>query len=139
MLSVRDASVFFEARDGRAVQALHRVSLDIPPRGFVVALGTSGCGKSTLLNAMAGFLPLSEGSITLNGRPITRPGADRGVVFQKDTLLPWKTVAENVALGLQFAGASRAQRRERAQELLELVGLQDFADAAPYELSGGMR
>ena len=99
MLSVRDASVFFEARDGRAVQALHRVSLDIPPRGFVVALGTSGCGKSTLLNAMAGFLPLSEGSITLNGRPITRPGADRGVVFQKDTLLPWKTVAENVALG----------------------------------------
>lgn len=139
MLSVRNASVFFEGRNGHPVQALDRVSLDIPSRGFVVALGTSGCGKSTLLNAMAGFLPLSEGSITLHGRPITSPGADRGVVFQKDTLLPWKTVAENVALGLQFAGASRAQRRERAQELLELVGLQDFADAAPYELSGGMR
>lgn len=139
MLSVQQASVFFSARDGHPVHALDNVSLDIPDKGFVVALGTSGCGKSTLLNAMAGFLPLSEGSITLNGRPIEGPGADRGVVFQKDTLLPWKTVAENVALGLKFAGASRAEQRDRAHELLQLVGLQDFADAAPYELSGGMR
>ena len=139
MLSVKNASVYFAGRDGRPVQALDRVSLDIPDRGFVVALGTSGCGKSTLLNAMAGFLPLSEGSITLHGRPIEGPGADRGVVFQKDSLLPWKSVIENVALGLQFAGGSRAEQRDRAQELLEWVGLQDFARAAPYELSGGMR
>ena len=139
MLSVKNASVYFAGRKYHPVQALDRVSLDIPERGFVVALGTSGCGKSTLLNAMAGFLPLSEGSITLNGRAIEGPGADRGVVFQKDTLLPWKTVAENVALGLKFAGASRAEQRDRALELLELVRLQDFANAAPYELSGGMR
>ncbi|MFZ4624573.1 MAG: taurine ABC transporter ATP-binding protein [Rhodoferax sp.] len=139
MLRIDQASVFFAARDGRAVQALDRVSLDIAEGSFVVALGTSGCGKSTLLNAMAGFLPLSEGSITLDGRPILGPGADRGVVFQKDTLLPWKSVLENVALGLKFAGLPRAARRERAFELLRLVGLQDFADAAPYELSGGMR
>ncbi|MBX9817111.1 MAG: ABC transporter ATP-binding protein [Burkholderiaceae bacterium] len=139
MLSVKNASVYFAGRKGQPVQALDRVSLDIPERGFVVALGTSGCGKSTLLNAMAGFLPLSDGSITLNGRAIEGPGADRGVVFQKDTLLPWKTVAENVALGLKFAGASRAEQRDRALELLQLVGLQDFANAAPYELSGGMR
>ena len=139
MLSVKNASVYFAGRDGRPVQALDRVSLDIPDRGFVVALGTSGCGKSTLLNAVAGFLPLSEGSITLHGRPIEGPGADRGVVFQKDSLLPWKSVIENVALGLQFAGGSRAEQRDRAQELLEWVGLQDFARAAPYELSGGMR
>jgi len=139
MLQVQNASVYFAARDGSPLHALDKVSLDIPDKGFVVALGTSGCGKSTLLNAMAGFLPLSQGSITLNGRPIEAPGADRGVVFQKDTLLPWKTVAENVALGLKFAGASRAEQRDRAHELLQLVGLQDFADAAPYELSGGMR
>lgn len=139
MLRVEHASVFFSARDGRIVHALDEVNLDIPDRGFVVALGASGCGKSTLLNAIAGFLPLSEGSITLDGEPITGPGADRGVVFQKDTLLPWKSVAHNVALGLEFAGVSRGERRARALDLLRLVGLQDFADAAPYELSGGMR
>lgn len=142
MLKVDNASVFFSARDGQVVHALDRVSLDIPNGSFVVALGTSGCGKSTLLNAMAGFLPLSEGSITLitlDGVPVTQPGAERGVVFQKDSLLPWKSVLENVALGLKFAGISKSERTERAQELLRLVGLQDFTYSAPYELSGGMR
>jgi taurine transport system ATP-binding protein len=139
MLRVDKASLYFASRDGRPVHALDRVSLDIPERALVVALGTSGCGKSTLLNAMAGFLPLSSGSITLNGHAVEGPGAERGVVFQKDTLLPWKSVAENVALGLKFAGVGRAERRDRALELLRLVGLEDFADAAPYELSGGMR
>jgi taurine transport system ATP-binding protein len=139
VLRVDNASVYFSARDGRAVHALDRVSLEIPDRGLVVALGTSGCGKSTLLNAMAGFLPLSSGSITLNGHEVAGPGAERGVVFQKDTLLPWRSVVDNVALGLKFAGVGRTERRQRALELLRLVGLQDFAEAAPYELSGGMR
>jgi taurine transport system ATP-binding protein len=139
VLRVDNASVYFAARDGRAVHALDRVALDIPERGLVVALGASGCGKSTLLNAMAGFLPLSSGSITLDGREVTGPGAERGVVFQKDSLLPWRNVVDNVALGLKFAGLGRKERRERALELLRLVGLQDFANAAPYELSGGMR
>jgi taurine transport system ATP-binding protein len=139
MLRVDKASVWFGGRDGKPVHALDRVSLDIPDGAFVVALGTSGCGKSTLLNAMAGFLPLSSGSITLNGHAVEAPGAERGVVFQKDALLPWKTVADNVALGLRFAGVGRKERRERAIELLRLVGLQEFAGSAPYELSGGMR
>jgi taurine transport system ATP-binding protein len=139
MLKVDHASVYFRTRDGHTVHALDRVSLDIPDNSFVVALGASGCGKSTLLNAIAGFLPLSSGTITLHGRPVTRPDADRGVVFQKDTLLPWKSVVDNVALGLQFAGVPRTVRRARAQELLSLVGLKDFANAFPYELSGGMR
>ncbi|KAA1180329.1 ABC transporter ATP-binding protein [Rhizobium tropici] len=139
MLQVDHASVFFAARDGRTVHALDRVSFNIPERGIVVALGASGCGKSTLLNAIAGFLPLSEGKITLDGRPVSGPGADRGVVFQKDALLPWKTVIDNVALGLQFAGLGKRERRDRASELLRLVGLTDFANALPYELSGGMR
>jgi len=139
VLRVDKASVYFSTREGRPIHALDSVSLDIGKGAFVVALGTSGCGKSTLLNAMAGFLPLSSGSITLNGHKVEAPGSERGVVFQKDTLLPWKSVAENVALGLKFAGMGRKERRERALDLLRLVGLQDFAEAAPYELSGGMR
>jgi len=139
MLNIQGASVFFRGRGGQPVKALDRVSLDIPAAAIVVALGASGCGKSTLLNAIAGFLPLSEGEITLKGEPVTGPGADRGVVFQKDTLLPWRSVLDNVALGLDFAGAPRAEGRKKAAELLRLVGLQDFARSAPYELSGGMR
>lgn len=139
MLTIDHASVTFKTDDGRTVHALDRVSLDIPDSGFVVALGASGCGKSTLLNAIAGFLPLSSGTIALNGQPVAEPGADRGVVFQKDTLLPWKNVIDNVALGLKFAGVSRAERTRRCEQLLDVVGLSDFARAFPYELSGGMR
>jgi taurine transport system ATP-binding protein len=139
MLKIEDATVYFVGRTGRPVHALDKVNLDIPEGAFVVALGASGCGKSTLLNAIAGFLPLSSGSIRLNGQAIEGPGADRGVVFQKDTLLPWATVLDNVALGLKFAGLSRRTREEKAQELLSLVGLSDFAKSYPYELSGGMR
>ena len=139
MLKIENATVFFEGRNGQNVHALDDVSLDIPEGAFVVALGASGCGKSTLLNAIAGFLPLSSGSIRLNGQDIQGPGADRGVVFQKDTLLPWASVIDNVALGLKFAGLSKRARHERARELLALTGLADFAESFPYELSGGMR
>jgi taurine transport system ATP-binding protein len=139
MLEIRDVSVFFAGRGRAPVKALDRVSLKIPRGEIVVALGASGCGKSTLLNAIAGFLPISEGEISLDGKPVQRPGADRGVVFQRDTLLPWRNVIDNVSLGLQFAGLGRAAAREKSQNLLDLVGLRDFARAAPYELSGGMR
>lgn len=139
MLKIHNASVYFATRNGAPVKALDRVSLDISASEIVVALGASGCGKSTLLNAIAGFLPLSEGTIMLDGQPVKRPGSDRGVVFQKDTLLPWKSVIDNVALGLDFAGLNRKVAREKAYNLLKLVGLEDFAAAAPYELSGGMR
>jgi len=139
MLKIQNATVYFDGHDGKEIHALDRVNLDIPEGAFVVALGASGCGKSTLLNAIAGFLPISEGSISLNGREIVAPGADRGVVFQKDTLLPWSNIADNVALGLKFAGIGKKQRREKAVELLALVGLKDFAANFPHELSGGMR
>ncbi|MDW6024173.1 ABC transporter ATP-binding protein [Mesorhizobium sp. BAC0120] len=139
MLRIRDASVVFPGSDGSSVHALDRVSLDIAPKSIVVAVGASGCGKSTLLNAIAGFLPLTDGSITLDGGVIDRPGGDRGVVFQKDTLLPWASVVDNVALGLKYRGIGRRERRERARELLALVGLAEFGDKPPYELSGGMR
>jgi len=139
MLQVREASVVFTTSDGETVQALDRVSLDLPPDSIVVAVGASGCGKSTLLNAIAGFLPLTDGSIRLDGEPVHGPGGDRGVVFQKDTLLPWASVVDNVALGLRYQGVPKRERRERSLELLRMVGLADFANKPPYELSGGMR
>jgi taurine transport system ATP-binding protein len=139
MLQVREASVVFPASDGSDVQALDRVSLDLHKDSIVVAVGASGCGKSTLLNAVAGFLPLTEGLITLDGERIEGPGGDRGVVFQKDTLLPWASVLDNVALGLRYQGVAKRERHQQARELLSLVGLSEFGDKPPYELSGGMR
>jgi len=115
MLQVSDATVAYPTSDGKFVQALDRVSLDMPPDSIVVAVGASGCGKSTLLNAIAGFLPLTHGSIKLDGSAISGPGGDRGVVFQKDTLLPWLSVLDNVALGLKYRGVARRERRERAR------------------------
>jgi taurine transport system ATP-binding protein len=139
MLSIRNATVKFDAADGSTVHALDNVSFDIPPASIVVALGASACGKSTLLNTIAGFQPLTEGHILIDGSPVTGPGGDRGVVFQKDTLLPWANVLDNVALGLKYAGVGKAERYRQARELLMLVGLSDFEKKPPYELSGGMR
>lgn len=139
MLEISNASVFFKGSGATPIHALDRISLSIEPGEIVVALGASGCGKSTLLNAIAGFLPLSEGTMTLNGHPIVTPGAERGVVFQSDALLPWKSVMDNVTLGLAFAGTSNAERLERGKALLALVGLSDFAKSPPYALSGGQR
>src|ERR1700754_1997571 len=139
MLSIRNATVKFQAADGTEVHALDSVSFDIPPASIVVALGASGCGKSTLLSAIAGFQPLTDGEILIDGRSVSGPGGDRGVVFQKDTLLPWSNVLDNVALGLRYRGIPKAERHDRARQLLKLVGLSDFEDKPPYELSGGMR
>ncbi|MGO4353631.1 taurine ABC transporter ATP-binding protein [Rhizobium sp. RAF36] len=139
MLEVRNATVKFDAADGTSVHALDNVSFNIPQDSIVVALGASGCGKSTLLNAIAGFQPLTEGEILIDGTPVSRPGGDRGVVFQKDTLLPWSSVLDNVALGLRYQGVGKSERHQRARELLKLVGLSDFESKPPYELSGGMR
>lgn len=139
MLSIRNATVKFDAADGTEVHALDNVSFDIPPDSIVVALGASGCGKSTLLNAIAGFQPLTEGEVLIDGKPATGPGGDRGVVFQKDTLLPWANVLDNVALGLRYQGVPKVERHRHARELLDLVGLAGFEKKPPYELSGGMR
>jgi NitT/TauT family transport system ATP-binding protein len=123
----------------REVVALKDINLEIPQGQFVCLLGPSGCGKSTLLNAVAGFAPPSSGSITADGKLVTAPGPERGMVFQEYALFPWMTVADNVAFGLQIKGQSREQISATVDKLLTMLSLQDFRNRYPKDLSGGMR
>lgn len=116
---------------------LDDVSLDLQPGEFVALLGPSGCGKSSLLRLVAGLEAPSQGRITHNGELVTRPDPSRIVVFQDPTLLPWRTVRDNIALGLQARQVPKAQW-QRVDEALALVGLSEFADSYPHQLSGGM-
>lgn len=124
---------------GEEVVALKDVSLEVAPGELAVVVGPSGCGKSTLLNIVAGLERASSGRALLGGREITGPGADRGMVFQSYTLFPWLTVRKNVEFGLRMKGMPAPERMERARRYLDLVGLKDFEDARPGQLSGGMK
>jgi taurine transport system ATP-binding protein len=137
-LDIRRLGVRYATKSG-TVDALANVNLSMRDGDFVVAIGRSGCGKTTLLSAIAGFLPPTEGTIEIDGRPVTGPGADRGVVFQKHALMPWLDVIANVEFGLRMRGVPPAERRRIAQQKLALVGLEEFAHRAIYELSGGMQ
>jgi len=137
-LDIRHLGVRYATKTG-TVEALSDVNLSMTGGDFVVAIGASGCGKTTLLNCIAGFLPATEGTIELDGRAVIGPGADRGVVFQKHALMPWLNVLANVEFGLRMRGVEPASRRELALAKLKLVGLEDFAERAIYELSGGMQ
>lgn len=119
--------------------ALDRVSLDIADNEFVTVVGPSGCGKSTLLNILAGLEEPTEGRALVDGTPVSGPGPERGVIFQQYALFPWLSVRRNVEFGLKTARVPKAERRERAEYFTRMVGLEDFADALPKMLSGGMR
>src|SRR2546421_9104810 len=123
----------------RRVLALDDVSLAVGDREFLALLGPSGCGKSTLLYLVGGFLPVEQGTIRVEGRPIDGPAPDRGIVFQHFALFPWKTVTQNVLYGLEKKGLPRGERLRVAQEFIELVGLAGFEDSYPSQLSGGMK
>jgi NitT/TauT family transport system ATP-binding protein len=123
----------------RPVLALDDVSLAVGDREFLALLGPSGCGKSTLLYLVGGFLPVEQGAIRVEGRPVDGPGPDRGIVFQHFALFPWKTVTQNVLYGLEKKGLPREERLRVAQEFIELVGLRGFEDSYPAQLSGGMK
>jgi NitT/TauT family transport system ATP-binding protein len=124
---------------GRTVLALADVSLEVRPREFLALLGPSGCGKSTLLYLIGGFLPTEAGRILVEGKPVSAPGPDRGIVFQHFALFPWKTVRANVLYGLERQRLPRAERARRAQAFIDLVGLNGFEESYPSQLSGGMK
>jgi len=128
----------FRSADG-VVAALGDIDLAVGQGELVCLLGPSGCGKSTLLNAVAGFLRPTRGRVLVDDVPVESPGPDRGMVFQEYALFPWMTVAANVGFGLRIKGLGREAVGSRVAELLELLGLAEFADRYPKDLSGGMR
>jgi NitT/TauT family transport system ATP-binding protein len=139
-LWARDVTIhYWLERSNSAFLAVDGVNLDVQEGELLSIVGPSGCGKSTFLNAVDGLLPISGGSLTLNGRAVNRPGRDRAMVFQQPNLLPWRTVMGNVVYGLELQGRPMGEARKHAQHFIELVGLHGFADAYPSELSGGMQ
>ncbi len=125
--------------DGRELLALQDIHLEIPHGQFICLLGPSGCGKSTLLNAVAGFALPTSGTILADGRAVSAPGPERGMVFQEYALFPWMTVEANVAFGLEIKGMPKAAIAERVGDLLKMLSLWDFRQRFPKDLSGGMR
>ncbi|WP_298431562.1 taurine ABC transporter ATP-binding protein [uncultured Jannaschia sp.] len=138
-LTIENISMRFDLPNGSFVQALQDVSLNIKAGELMSVLGPSGCGKTTLLNIVAGFLAPTEGRIVLNGHEVHGPDAERGMVFQQGALFEWMSVRDNVEFGPRMKGMAVAERREKADHLLEVTGLRDFKDKAIYELSGGMQ
>ena len=137
-LVAEDVGVTYQSR-GRETLAVAGVSLSMADGEFVAIVGPSGSGKSTFLMAVDGLLPLSAGHITVNGRPVTRPGPDRAVVFQDASLLPWRTVLDNVTYGLELAHRPKKEREETGRALLNVTGLTGFEAFYPRQLSGGMQ
>jgi NitT/TauT family transport system ATP-binding protein len=130
---------FRRQRDDRVIKVFDGISLDVRPSEFICLVGPSGCGKTTLLRILNGLIPHDSGEIFLDGNAVIKPGIDKGFVFQDSSLLPWRTVTDNVILGLEIQGADKKVARERAQKFIDLVGLKGFETHYPYELSGGMQ
>jgi NitT/TauT family transport system ATP-binding protein len=142
-LDIRDLAISYVDRSGKTVKAVEDVSLSVANKPGVgelaVVLGPSGCGKSTILKAICGLLMPDAGTIHIDGQPISGTGRDRGMVFQSYTSFAWRTVRRNVEYGLELQGVPKAERARQAEELIAQVGLKDFADAYPKQLSGGMK
>ncbi len=138
-LQIDKLSMRFDLPNGSSVQALQDVSVDLKAGELLSVLGPSGCGKTTLLNIVAGFLAPTAGTIILNGKTVSGPGPERGMVFQQGALFEWMSVRENVGFGPSMKGMAKAPKAQIVDHLLDVVGLQDFKDKAVYELSGGMQ
>ncbi len=129
----------FVTPTGDVTPVLRHISFTARPGEFLAVVGPSGCGKTTLLRILDGLLDADGGSILLDGRPVRAPGPDRGFVFQADSLLPWRSVFENIGFGLEIQGQDRAASRQAVEALVKLVGLEGFERHYPHQLSGGMR
>ncbi len=138
-LDVRGLSQVFRSRGGQPVAALRELDLSVGDGEFVSLVGPSGCGKSTLLMILAGLQTATSGQVQINGAQVRGPSPLIGLAFQRDNLLEWRTVLDNVLVQAQLRGWSKAAHRDRARELLDMVGLSGFLHAYPRELSGGMR
>ena len=137
-ISIDNLSVVFSSR-GRELAAVSDVNISIEPGEFICLLGPSGCGKSTLLNCIAGFVKPTLGSVSVDDQLIDAPGPDRGMVFQNHSLFPWKTVLKNVSFGPEISARSGSSPEATARTFLNMVGLSDYEDYYPNELSGGMQ
>ena len=138
LIAARGLSKTYSTSTGEVV-ALKNLDFDIHDGEFVSVVGQSGCGKSTLLKVLAGLLPYTAGAVAVNGKPLHGPSPEAAMVFQSPVLLPWRTVLDNVLLPIEFRKLPVADFRQSALDLLRMVGLQDFANRFPYELSGGMQ
>ena len=137
-VTIRDVTLHYFTPE-RETLALSSVSLEVERGEFIAVVGSSGCGKSTLLSIVSGLLPPSAGDIFIEGRKITAPSPQVGYMFQKDTLLEWRTVLDNVLIGAELLDLDMGVARRRAQELLRRYGLGEFMHSLPHQLSGGMR
>ena len=138
-VALSDVTIAFRLAGGGAYEAVQRASLSVADGEFVAIVGPTGCGKSTLLNVSAGLFPPSEGRVEIFGAGLSGLNSQSGYLFQSEALFPWKTALENVAIGLETAGAARVEARERAQHWLARVGLASFGPRYPHMLSGGQR
>jgi NitT/TauT family transport system ATP-binding protein len=136
---IEGVSKTFELRGGGTTNALSPIDATVGQGRFISIVGPSGCGKSTLLNIVAGLVKPTTGAVSVDGEPVRGPRRSIGVVFQEDSTLPWRTVMDNVRLGLEVEGMRKAAQISRAKEMIDLVGLTGFEHAYPRELSGGMR
>ncbi len=138
-LEVRELFKSYPVRGKQQLMVLSNINFKLYPREFVCLVGSSGCGKSTLLNIVAGLVSPSTGQILVDGQVVKGPGSDRGMVFQGYTLYPWLSVAQNIAFGLQLRKMPKLEQRERVSYFMNVVGLTQFANSYPKQLSGGMK
>jgi len=138
-IELKNVSKEFLLESGEKVLAVDDVSLRIERSEFVCVVGTSGHGKSTMLNMIAGFFQPTHGTVFTHGKPVNGPGPDRGVVFQRDTLFPWRRIGDNIGFGLDARGVPRIERDRIVRHYAETIGLEKFINAWPKQLSGGMR